>query len=308
MRLALLLCCSSLLLAAAPPARHIVLVAGDEEYRSEESLPMLARILETRHGFRTTVLYSLDKKDGTINPNQNDNQPGLEALASADLLVLALRWRDLPDDQMRHIVAYIESGKPVIGLRTATHCFNLKTSPTYQRWNWNSQEWDGGFGRQILGETWINHHGKHGSQSTRARLAPGAVAHPVLRGIADSAIWGPTDVYTVRLPLPENTTPLLLGEVLDGMTADSPAAVGEKNAPMLPVAWVRQLGTRRVFTTTMGAAADFENEALRRLFVNAVYWTLGLEVPARADARTVGEFHASPFGFNKFTPGRRPAR
>jgi type 1 glutamine amidotransferase len=305
MRFALLLCLGSWLWAAAPP-RHIVLLAGDEEYRSEESLPMLAAILHQRHGFRTTVLYSIDKKDGSINPNQNDNQPGLEALDKADLMIIALRWRDLPDEQMRHIVRYVESGRPVIGLRTATHAFNLKSSPTYQRWNWNSTEWDGGFGRQILGETWISHHGKHGSQSTRGRVAPGAASHPVLHGIEDGAIWGPTDVYTVRMPLPEHTTALLLGEVLDGMTPTSPAARDGKNAPMLPVAWVREISRQRVFATTMGAAADFENELLRRLLINAVYWTLGLDVPARADARTVGEFHASPFGFNRFVPGRKP--
>src|SRR5437870_4356945 len=141
--------------------KHIVLISGDEEYRSEEALPQLARILATRHGFRTTVLFAIDKQTGAINPNQIDNIPGLEALDKADLMIVFLRWRDLPDDQMKHIVDYIESGRPVMGLRTATHCFNLKSSPTYQRYTWNNKDWDGGFGQQVLGETWIAHHGKH---------------------------------------------------------------------------------------------------------------------------------------------------
>ena len=91
--------------------KHIVLIAGDHEYRSEEALPQLARILATRHGFKCTVLFAVDPKDGTIDPGK-PNIPGLEALAKADLLVLFLRWLDLPDDQMKPLTEYIESEKP----------------------------------------------------------------------------------------------------------------------------------------------------------------------------------------------------
>src|SRR5208282_2884422 len=105
--------------------KHIVLVSGDEEYRSEEALPQLAKILAKQHGFKCTVLFAIDPKDGTINPNVNNNIPGLEALKTADLMILATRFRNLPDDQMKHIVDYIDAGKPIIGLRTATHSFNL---------------------------------------------------------------------------------------------------------------------------------------------------------------------------------------
>ena len=99
--------------------KNIVLISGDEEYRSEESLPQLAKILSTYHGFRCTVLFAIDPKDGTINPDQLDNIPGLEALDSADLMVILTRFRDLPDYQMKHIVDYVESGKPIVGMRTA---------------------------------------------------------------------------------------------------------------------------------------------------------------------------------------------
>src|SRR5438093_12055530 len=102
--------------------KHIVLVCGDEEYRSEETLPQLGKILAKRHGFKCTVLFAIDPKDGTINPNVS-NIPGLEALKSADLMVVFLRFRDLPDEQMKYLVDYIESGKPIIGMRTATHAF-----------------------------------------------------------------------------------------------------------------------------------------------------------------------------------------
>jgi hypothetical protein len=163
--------------------KHVVLIAADEEYRSEEMVPQLAKILAKHHGFKCTVLFAIDRKDGTINPNQNDNIPGLDALKTADLMVIFARWRKLPDEQMKPIVEYVESGKPVIGLRTATHAFNLPAGSAYARWTWNSKDWDGGFGRQVLGETWVSHHGKHGKQSTRGIIAKGQEGHAILRGI-----------------------------------------------------------------------------------------------------------------------------
>lgn len=298
----------------AGKGKHIVFVTGDEEYRSEQGLTQMARILSQRHGFRCTVLYAIDRNDGTINPNQRDNIPGLEALDKADLMVLFVRWRDLPDDQLKHIIDYAESGRPIIGMRTSTHAFKLDSSPTYRRYTWNNKEWDGGFGRQILGETWVSHHGKHGVQSTRGRVAPGASGHPVLRGIADGEIWGPTDVYTVRLPLPGDAQPLVMGEVLTAMQPTDPPAPGKQNDPMMPVAWVKTYtgtaGKRaRIFTTTMGDAQDIANEAFRRMLVNAMYWSMGLEkkIPAKADVTLVGEYKPLPFRANGFQKGVKPA-
>jgi type 1 glutamine amidotransferase len=293
--------------ALAQPKR-IVLVSGDEEYRTEESFPQLAKILSERHGFQCTVLYAIDPRDGTINPNVQTNIPGLAALDNADLMIMGLRFRDLPDEQMKHIVDYVEAGKPIVALRTSTHAFNLKSSPTYAKWSWNSKEWDGGFGRQVLGETWIRHHGKHGVQSTRGVFAPGVENHPILRGIRSGEIWGPSDVYAVRLPLPGDAQPLVLGQVLEGMKpADAPVA-GEVNDPMMPVAWTKTYKGGRIFTTTMGAATDLDNEALRRMVVNAVYWAMGLEkkITPRLDVRVVGEYKPSAFKFNGFIPGRKP--
>ena len=250
--------------------KRVVLVSGDEEYRSEQMMPQLAHILAERHGFDCTVLFAIDPKDGAINPNYASNIPGLEALDSADLLLLFTRFRDLPDAQMKHIVDYVESGRPIVALRTATHAFDLKSSAAYRRYSWNSKEWDGGFGRQILGETWIAHHGKHAVESTRGVFAPGASAHPILRGIRDGEIWVPTDVYQVRLPLPAGTQPLVLGQVLQGMKESDAPVEGARNDPMMPVAWTREQ-SRRVFATTMGSAQDLLNEGFRRLLVNATY-------------------------------------
>src|SRR5262245_27186971 len=116
--------------------KHIVLVSGDEEYRSEEALPQLGKILAKHHGFKCTVLFAIDPKDGTINPNVS-NIPGLEALASADLMFIFTRFRDLPDEQMKHIVAYVKAGKPIVGIRTATHAFNIPDGKTYSKYSYN---------------------------------------------------------------------------------------------------------------------------------------------------------------------------
>ena len=291
--------------------KHIVLISGDEEYRSEEALPQLGKILAMRHGFECTVLFAIDPVTGEINPSHVGNIPGLEVLASADLMVIATRFRDLPDEQMKHIVDYVAAGKPIIGMRTATHAFRIPEGKTYSRWTFNSKDWPGGFGRQILGETWVDHHGQHGKQSTRGLVAPGAADHPIVSGCDD--IWGPTDVYTVNLPLSGDGEALVLGAVLEGMSpADKPVA-GPKNDPMMPIAWTRtyQLDGHsrgRAFTTTMGAATDLLSEGVRRLLVNAAYWCTGLgdKIPARADVDLVGAYNPTWFGFNGFVKGLRP--
>ncbi|HTN77085.1 MAG TPA: ThuA domain-containing protein [Pirellulaceae bacterium] len=292
--------------------KHVVLISGDEEYRSEEALPQLGKILAQQHGFKCTVVFPIDPKTGEISPNVNNNIPGLEALGSADLLVIATRFRNLPDDQMKHIADYLKTGKPVIGLRTATHAFN--GGGTYGKFSWNNKEWPGGFGKQILGETWVAHHGGHGSESTRGILVEAAKDHPILKGLKNGDIWGPTDVYTVHLPLPGDSVPLVLGEVVKGMKFDDPKLEGKKNDPMMPVAWTKTYKSEsgasgRVFTTTMGAATDLEAVGTRKLLVNAVYWATGLEAKIPAEgckAELVGEFKPTGFGFNKAQKGKKP--
>jgi type 1 glutamine amidotransferase len=292
--------------------KRVVLVSGGEEYRSEEGLPQLAKILAKRHGFTCTVLFAIDPADGTINPKVTNNIPGLEALDKADLMIIATRFRDLPDEQMKHIVDYVETGRPVIGMRTATHAFSIKPGKTYARWSWDSREWPGGFGRQVLGETWVNHWGAHKQESTRGILVREERNHPMLRGIQDGDIWGPTDVYEVHLP--SSCKPLVLGQVLQGMNPADDPVTGKKNEPMMPVAWTKDYTgtagkTARVFATTMGAATDLESAGLRRLLVNAAYWAVGLEdrIPAKSDVDLVGNYEPHPYGFDGFVKGLRPA-
>jgi hypothetical protein len=297
--------------------KHIVLLAGDDaEYHSEEALPALAKILAVRYGFTCTVLFSINPDDGTIDPHEKRNIPGLEALKTADLLILFVRWRDLPDDQMKYFVDYVQSGRPIVSLRTGTHPFWFKTSKTYEKWSWNSTVpgWEGGFGRKVLGETWVAHHGKHGQQSTRALFTPDAESSPILRGIRDGEIWTSTDVYEVRLPLPATCRPLLLGQVLSWVGPDAEPVPGPVNNPMMPIAWTNTFTTdtgkeARVLTTTMGAADGMENEALRRLLVNAVYWAVGMEskIPPKANVALVDVYRPHSFLSEVYTAGVKPS-
>jgi hypothetical protein len=236
--------------------KHVVLISGDEEYRSEEALPMLARMLSERFGFTCTVHFAIDPKDGNVNPNVNTNIPGLEALKAADLMVIFTRWRNLPDEQMKFIVDYIDAGKPVVGLRTATHAFKPGMKGPYAKFNSSgTKDYPGGFGRQVLGETWVNHHGQHGKQGTRGILTAAGKSHPIFRGVEPGSIFGTTDVYTVKLG--DECVPLVLGEVTETLDPGSAAVKGPKNDPMMPVAWTKtnqgKGGSGLVFTTTMGA-------------------------------------------------------
>jgi type 1 glutamine amidotransferase len=297
--------------------KHIVLISGDEEYRSEESLPQLGKILARHHGFTCTVLFAIDPKTGEINPDVKNNIPGLEALDHADLMIILTRFRELPDDQMKHIVDYLDAGKPVVGLRTATHAFNFPSGGTYAKYGWNykGDDYAKGFGKQILGETWVAHHGKHKVQSARGVAAPDAKDSPILRGIKDGDIWGPADVYTVTLPLPGDSKPIVLGQVLEGMNPSDKPIAGKQNDPMMPVAWTKTYEGKdgkkgRVFTTTMGAATDLATEGTRKMVINAVYWALGMEdqIPAQGtDVTIVGEYKPTKFGFGEYVKGVKPS-
>jgi hypothetical protein len=290
-------------------SRHVVLLSGDEEYRSEESMPMLARILTNRHGFRCSVLFALDP-DGTINPDNLKSLGAAEALDSADVIIMALRYRDWPDDVMKHFVDAYRRGVPIIALRTSTHAFR-PTGGAYLNF--------AQFGKNVLGEQWVDHWGHHRFESTRALIDPGSANDPLLRGVTN--VFGPTDVYEAYPPADAKI--LLRGQVLQGMNPnDLPADHRKKrhrdgldqpvNDPMMPVAWSRlhhnEAGhENRVLCTTMGAARDLENEGLRRFLVNGVYWALNLAVPAHADVTYVGEYSPSDFSYGaKFIRGQKP--
>lgn len=294
--------------------KHIVLVAGDDEYRSEESMPMLAKILASRYGFKTTVLFPIEPETGDIVPNHQKNIPGLEHLESADLMIMLIRFRELPDDQSKHIENFLKDGKPIIGLRTSTHAFAYqknKTSP-FAKWDWTSQieGWERGFGQRIFGETWVNHHGIHGKEGTRALLdgVNQLNNHPILTGISD--IWVPSDVYGIR-NLPSDADVLIYGQSTAGMN-DQAELIWQKS--VMPIAWTKPYqiegGKEGIaFASTMGSSLDFQSEDLRRLILNASFWLLQMPQAIQSDlsVEVVGTYEPTMFGFDTFRKGMKVA-
>jgi putative heme-binding domain-containing protein len=284
-------------LRLAPPADldrglRLVLLAGDEEYRSEEALPMLAKILSRRHGFHCTVLFSLSADGQYIDANHQAGVGGLETLAEADLLLISTRFRRPSAQQAEFLNQYLLQGKPVIGLRTATHAF----TGTGSFGDWLPYD---DFGIKILGERWVNHHGEHKVQGARSVVVPEFREHPLLRGVGD--FFAPSDVYGV-IHLTEQDQVLLRGAVTETLDPSSPNVVGRQNDPLQALAWLHRYETPsgkggQSFCTTAGAAVDFVDPNLRRLVVNAVYYLLGQEVPAAANVDHVDPFDPSFYGF-----------
>lgn len=294
--------------------KHVVLLAGDEEYRSEECLPMLGQILSRHHGFKSTVCFSLNEA-GEIDPKAGGSLSHPEALDTADAIVMLLRFRYWDDETTKRFQKAVERGVPVVALRTSTHAFNHPKDGPWGKWAWNSKE--GGWGKKMLGETWVSHWGKHKFEATRGVIEPGAEGNAVLRGVKE--VFGDSDVYEAHPPA--DVKVLLRGEVLEGMKKDSgPSKQVKKtvkgkeqgvNEPMMPIAWTREVKneagtTNKILCTTMGAATDLVNEDLRRLVVNGVYWGLGMEVPEKAEVTPVTPYEPSAYGFGGFKKGLKP--
>ncbi len=281
--------------AGAANGKHIVLISGDEEYRSEESCPMLAKILSQRHGFKCTVLFAIDKETGCVNPNEVANIPNTQALATADLMIIGTRWRKLPGAQLQPILDYLNEAKPIIAFRTATHAFN--NADRYGGYDWQN------FGKTVVGENWLSHHGRHKVQGGRAVLVEQNADHPVLNGVAD--IFTPSDIYGIQHLDQEKAVVLLRGAVTETLDPASQPISGGKNDPMMPLAWLKTYPspagdrTGRCFATTAGASVDFRWEDLRRLLVNAAFHLTGMVVPAKANVDPVDAFEPSFYGFQE---------
>ena len=277
--------------AGTSNGKRIVLISGDEEYRSEETCPMLAKILSQKYGFDCVVLFAINPEGGYIDPNFQKNIPGTAALDSADLMIIGTRFRQLPDDQLAHFAAYLNAGKPVIGFRTATHAFSGPAKTGDFKW--------ADFGLNILGEKWVNHHGQHQVEGTRSVIEPDHSKHEILQGVGE--IFATTDVYAVANLDQKAATILLRGAVTQSLEPTSKNLDGPKNNPMMPLAWLREytapdgIAHGKAFCTTLGASTDFEDEDLRRLVVNAACFFTDLKVPAKADVSEVDPFQATKY-------------
>jgi len=275
--------------------KTIVLVSGDEEYRTEESMPMLAKILSQKHGFTCKVLFSWDESGSYIDPDNHRGVKGWHHLDNADLMIIGTRFRDPSENDAKHITKFLDDGKPVIGIRTSTHAFKWLNDRSFG----NKISFKD-FGPKVMGEGWVSHHGKHKGEGARGVIEASNANHPVLRGVKD--VFGPSDVYGINA-LTSKDTILLRGQVTENLNPNS-KPVASKNNPMQPLAWLHpyvspQGNNGTTFCTTMGASVDLVSEDLRRLIVNASYHLTGLEVPESADVAYVDPFYPSFYGFLK---------
>jgi hypothetical protein len=193
--------------------KKIALIAGDDEYRSEEGLPMLAKILSQRFGFDCTVAFPAGR-DGIIRPSDHSLLSNPGAVEGADAIIMLIRFRTWDDEAMQKFESAYLRGVPIIALRTSTHAFDFgdKNSP-WHKWTWNGKVpgCEGGFGKQVLGETWVAHHGAHAKEGCRGTIEDANKNHPILNGVTD--VFADSDVYTANPPA--DVTVLMRGQVTD---------------------------------------------------------------------------------------------
>jgi len=248
--------------------KSIVIACGEDEYRSETTLASLGEELRARFG-ATVVMLSCRP-----DPGAADHLPGLSVLEQADLLIVYLRFRRLPEEQFRHIRAYLERGGPVVAFRTSTHAFDYPEDHPLEAWNRK-------FGIDVLGAPWIRHFGH--SSITDVNVNAGNRDHPVLRGVpmrfmARSWLYG---VY----PYPEAAGEAQV--LMNGYAVHPEHGTADDSALRIhPVVWTRtHYGGGKTLTTTLGHPEDFELAAFRRLIGNGVHWALDAEAPDESDEK-----------------------
>ena len=242
-------------------------------------------------------------------PEGASNIPGLEALETADAAVFYTRFQNLPDEQMKHIDAYLNRGGPVMGLRTATHGFKIPADATYAKYDFRSkvEGYENGFGHQVLGQTWVGHYGRNHKQSTRITIVPEKAGHPILTGVKDIHVQcGGYNAETA-----DDFNILTMAQPLMSMEFD-----GEPDESKPPKAseWTREYaGAKgekgRVFTSLYGASEDILNDGYRRMLINGVYWIAGLEDKITADSPIgfVGPYEPNTFRGGGYARGVKPS-
>ncbi len=234
----------------ADKKKTVAMVIGENEYHTWETLPAFARAELIPRGYRVVTVDA--------SPNVDDNEfKNWEAIRDADLVLLSVRRRTPPPEMIAALRAHLDAGKPLVGIRTASHAFELmgKANPAGRSWP--------GFDRAILGGHYDNHYGA--GRATVLHAAPTALEHPILTGVARD-FRSAAHLYKSR-DLAPTTQTLLLGKTEDG------------NSETEPTAWVNTHANRRVFYTSLGAPSDFEDPDFRRLLLNGILWSLDDFIP-----------------------------
>jgi len=219
---------------------HIVFLFSDH-YSPGKIMPPVVKEFADKYGLKLTFL-GMD--------SNRENMPGLEALADADLMVMFMRWRGLPEKQFKMILDYVSAGKPVVGLRTATHAIRYPKDNPLSKWNTK-------FCLDLFGQKWLS-HGKY----DKVEAAKGAAGHPILKGVeVDKLDTG--DLYHL-LPLPKEIEPVL---------------VGKRENVECPVLWTWKPKGGRVVYTSFGRQNDFNNPQFRLLLLNTLFWAMDKPLP-----------------------------
>ncbi len=230
---------------------RVVFISAESEYGAEQSLPEFAHELKTKYGLYCEVLQGSTNKTG----QGRYYIAGMEALTNADLAVLFVRRRALPAVQMKYFRNYLESGRPLIGLRTASHAFDTRGNAPAGYAEWQKLD------PEVLGG---NYHGHHGNGPKCAvTTAADADTHPILAGV-QMPFTSNGSLYEVR-PLTKSTKRLLIGTIPDKEPE--------------PLAWTNRYKKSRIFYTSLGHPDDFQNAQFRRLLINAVFWAMNKPVP-----------------------------
>jgi type 1 glutamine amidotransferase len=225
----------------------VVLAISEDEYKTGETLPVFARdVLQDRLGLDAVVLQGDPKEMNVI--------PGLAAaLDRADLLLVSIRRRALPEKDLEAVRKHLTAGKPLVGIRTASHAFDARGTIPPGRAVWPK------FDPEVLGGNYRGHHGS--GPKTSLMVAAGAEKHPVLSGVA-APFPGHGSLYRVS-PLAPSANPLLIGTV--------------EGKPAEPVAWVNTYGKARIFYTSLGHPQDFKEPGFVQLLGNGILWALNKE-------------------------------
>lgn len=243
--------------------RNIVMMIGDDEYQTEVTLPAFAKSELEPLGFQVTIIHADSK--------EKNHFPGLvEALKDADVLLVSVRRRLPPKDQLDAIRAHVAAGKPIVGIRTASHAFCLRDEAQQKAALAQGHSAWPEFDAEVWGGHYTNHHGT--GPKTKATVSDAAKDHAILRGIDVAMLSGNGSLYMVR-PLTNNATPILLGSVPD----QEPE----------PIAYTNLAGPKqaRAFYTSLGHLQDFENPQFRKLLVNGIFWAT--EPPYREEGRVL---------------------
>jgi len=238
--------------------KQIAVIIGENEYRTWETLPDFFRKEIAWRGYNVSYVLSSPKDADSTFTNY-------DAIKDADLVVVTVRRRTPPKAMMDLLRAHVDAGKPVVGIRTASHAFDAEPP------NANFASWPR-FDTDVLGARYGGHYGNKPpvGPHTFVELVSSNAGHAVLTGLKPGEFRATSHLY-VNNNLAATCVPLLTGHV-------------EGNPKVEPVAWVNTAQDRRVFYTSLGGEQDFKLPAFRRLLLNGILWCLQDPVPpATAD-------------------------